>query len=673
MRRSIGLLIISGLLPTIALGGAFGVLLLRAQHEEVRTGAETAARFTAALASAKLRDGMAAVDMITQSPAFDGPLDAARFRTLALRIRTSQSAWRILSVADASGRRLIDVPVPIGGTPGGPVVDKASLDQAVASRRPIVGNVMRGPRGGFAFAIRAPVIRMGQVRYVVSAIVATDAVSPLLRFRALPPGWRAGVVDGAGNIVASSGANSTVIGQRVSVSGLRSRNGNGLTFYEFKRRDGSDAVGTWAPIEGTNWSASISAPASAFSEPVRHALILLAFAGLACLLLLALLVRLLSRELAQYRAREIAEIQSQRMEALGRLTGGVAHDFNNLLTPILGGLDLVRRRVGDDPRLLRQVDAAIASADRARALVSRLLSFARRQTLSQTDIDLGQMLDELRELLGQAAGATNRIEIEVLPGVPIIHADRTQLELAILNLAINARDAMPDGGRIRVTASAVTIGQDQELPPGRYAAVAVADEGIGMDQETLRRAIDPFFTTKAADKGTGLGLSMVHGFAAQSGGALRIESKPGEGTIATILLPAGARATPSREQAAAAVSSGAGRLLLVDDEDAVRAATAAMLIDAGHTPIEASSVDEALRLLRDRRDVDAVLTDYVMPGRSGADLIRELRRDRPDMPVLLITGFADAAHDIPSDVPRLAKPYRGAELVEAVNRLLSRA
>jgi len=672
VRRSIGLLIISGLLPTVALGGAFGVLTLRAQHDAVRGGAETAARFTAALASAKLRDGMAAVDMITQSPAFDGTLDVPRFQMLASRIRTSQSAWHILSVADPAGHRLVDVPVPIGGMPGGSVVDRTSLDQAVATRRPVVGNVVRGPRGGFAFAIRAPVIRTGRVRYVVSAVVTTDTVSPLLRFRALPPGWRVAVVDGAGNVVASSAANSIAIGQRVSESGLQSRRGKGPRFYNFQRHDGTYAVGTWAPIEGTNWSANVSAPASAFSGPVRQALMLLTVAGIACLLLMALLVKLLWRELAQYRAREIAEIQGQRMEALGRLTGGVAHDFNNLLTPILGGLDLVRRRVGDDPRLLRQIDAAIASAERARALVSRLLSFARRQTLSQTDIDLAQMLDDLRELLAQAAGTTNRIDIQVSPGVPIIHADRTQLELAILNLAINARDAMPEGGRIRVTASALAVDEGQELPSGRYAAIAVADEGYGMDKETLRRAIDPFFTTKAADKGTGLGLSMVHGFAAQSGGMLRIESKPGEGTVATILLPAGTGAVPKQERESAAAGTGAGRLLLVDDEEAVRSATAAMLTEAGYKLMEASSADEALLILK-QEEVDAVLTDYVMPGRSGADLIRELRRTRPGMPILLITGYADAAQDVPSDVGRLAKPYRSAELVEAVNRLRPRA
>jgi signal transduction histidine kinase len=673
VRRSIGLLIISGLLPTIALGGAFGVLLLRQQHDAVRTGAETTARFTATLASAKLRDEMAAVDMVAQSPAFDGPFDLVRFRLLASRLRTSQSAWRTLSVADPAGRRLVDVPAPIGGSAGGPVVDRISFDQAVAARRPVIGNVVRGPRGGFAFAIRAPVIRNGQVRYVISAIIGADAMSPLLHFRALPPGWRAAVLDGNGDMVASSAANSTAIGLKASASGLESRRSGRPHFYEFRRHDGTEAIGTWAPIEGTSWSANVSAPASAFSRPVRHALMLLGVVALACLLLVGLLVKLLLRELAQYRARQIAETQSQRMEALGRLTGGVAHDFNNLLTPILGGLDLIRRRVSEDPRSLRYIDTAIASAERARALVSRLLSFARRQTLSQTDIDPGQMLEELRELLVQAAGTANGVEMEISPHLPMIHADRTQLELAILNLTINARDAMPDGGTIRVTATAVVIGSRAELPPGHYVAIAVGDQGHGMDEETLRRAVDPFFTTKAADKGTGLGLSMVHGFAAQSGGMLRIESRPGEGTTAAIILPAATTPAQAVDREASGPTTGTGRLLLVDDEEAVRVATAAMLTEAGYTPLQASSVDQALHILEEEGEVDAVLTDYLMPGRNGADLVREIRRTRPDMPILLITGYADAAQDIPSDVARLPKPYRSAELIDAVNRLRSRA
>jgi nitrogen-specific signal transduction histidine kinase len=400
---------------------------------------------------------------------------------------------------------------------------------------------------------------------------------------------------------------------------------------------------------------------------------LLGVVALACLLLVGLLVKLLLRELAQYRARQIAETQSQRMEALGRLTGGVAHDFNNLLTPILGGLDLIRRRVSEDPRSLRYIDTAIASAERARALVSRLLSFARRQTLSQTDIDPGQMLEELRELLVQAAGTANGVEMEISPHLPMIHADRTQLELAILNLTINARDAMPDGGTIRVTATAVVIGSRAELPPGHYVAIAVGDQGHGMDEETLRRAVDPFFTTKAADKGTGLGLSMVHGFAAQSGGMLRIESRPGEGTTAAIILPAATTPAQAVDREASGPTTGTGRLLLVDDEEAVRVATAAMLTEAGYTPLQASSVDQALHILEEEGEVDAVLTDYLMPGRNGADLVREIRRTRPDMPILLITGYADAAQDIPSDVARLPKPYRSAELIDALNRLRSRA
>lgn len=670
MRRSISLLVISGLLPIVALGGAFGVITLRAERQEVRQGADVTARFTAALASSKLVDGMQAVNMIAQSPAFDGSLDIERLRTLANRLRAGEHAWRTLSVADPAGNRILDIPTPVGGRPGGPVVDRRSLDLAVRTGQPVVGNVVAGPRGGYAFAIRAPVVRSGQIRYVISAVVAADTLGPLLRFRALPRGWRAAIVDGAGNLVATSEPGSNVVGHALSSVGLRSRAQGQPQFYEFQRHDGTSAIGTWAPIVGTGWSAHVSAPAAAYSGPATQALALLVCVAAACLVLLAILINLLATELKQNREREAAEVQRHRMEALGRLTGGVAHDFNNLLTPILGGLDIIRRRIGGDTLALRHVDSAIASAERARSLVSRLLSFSRRQTLSATHIDVGTMLQDLGELLVQAIGEIGEVEIDVASGPYVVVADRNQLELAILNLAINARDAMPDGGKVRISAGQFTVDGADDLKAGNYVSIAVSDQGVGMDETTLRHAVDPFFTTKAIDQGTGLGLSMVHGFAAQSGGVLRLESVLGSGTTAVIILPeVEAPQQTSPTDASAPTPNGTGTILLVDDQPSVRAAAATMLKEAGYSVVEAASVDEALEKLGKTFDFDAIVTDYVMPGRSGAELIRLVRDNRPNMPILLVTGYADAARDIPAGVPKLSKPYRSVELISQIAQL----
>jgi len=664
MRRSITLMVTAGLLPIVALSGAFGFLTLRAQHAAVFTGTSAAAKFSAALAETKLGDGMRAVNMIAQSPAFDAALDIDRFRTLALRLKDGESAWRTLSVANPAGRRLIDVPAPIG-IPGGPVVDQPSLDRAVRTRRPVVGNVVAGPNGRYAFAIRAPVIRGGEVRYVVSAVIAAETVRPLLLFHNLPDGWRAAIVDGSGSLVASSSPFSPSVGRHVSLPGLQSRRSGRPSFYAFRRGDGMSAVGTWSPIAGTDWSVHVSAPATQYSVPARQALALLIVVALLCLVLLVIFVRLLSIEMRQTRDRQLAEVQSQRLEALGRLTGGVAHDLNNLLTPIVGGLDLLRRRVGDDPRALRHVDAAAASADRARSLVARLLSFARRQTLSAQDLEVGPLLDDLHDLLVRTLGPSIAVEIDVVDGLPPLHADRGQLELAILNLAINARDAMPAGGAVTIRAAPASDPAAAGLPQGDYIAISVADAGMGMDDRTLRQATEPFFTTKPVGEGTGLGLSMVHGFAGQSGGALQLASTLGQGTVATIILPRGGQPLAAAEAADGDTTpSRCMRLLLVDDEEMVRQSTADMLREIGYAVVEAPSVQSARTIMRERGPFDAILTDYLMPGETGADLVREVRAQFSDMPIILLTGYADGATDVDPAIPRLAKPFRLAELAE---------
>jgi len=669
MRRSVGLLVTSGLLPMIALGGAFGVVTLQSQRSAVKTRTETTARFAATLAATKLTDGMREVNMLAQSPAFDGTIDEARFTLLARRVKDSQSAWRTLSVADPAGRRILDIPAPIG-VPHGQVIDKASLDRAVATRQPVIGDVVLGPHGLPAFAVRAPVIRDGTVRYIVSAVIPTTSIVPLLNFRPLPEGWRVAIVDGSGNLAASSSNVSIGIGHPLSASGLASRRSGKPGFYRFQRADGTDALAAWAPVTGTGWTVHVAAPAESYAGPGAQALALILGVVVLCLVLLAILIRLLSTELHQYRAREIAEVQSQRMEALGRLTGGVAHDFNNLLTPILGGLDMLRPRVADDPRSLRYVDGAMASAERARALVARLLAFSRRQTLSAVDLDLKPVLVSLTDLLERSVGSIAHVTLDIPDDLPPVHADRAQLELAILNLAINARDAMPGGGTVRITVAPVDVATAADVAPGAYIAIDVADTGTGMDEATLRHAMDPFFTTKPVEKGTGLGLSMVHGFATQSGGTLRLKSAPGEGTVATILLPQGQEENRAAPAIARVQQLRRGRILLVDDDDQVRSATADILRGAGYAVVEARSADEARARLSEDEKPDALITDYLMPGETGGVLLTELRAKRPDLPTMLITGHAEAAEDVPPSVPRLAKPYRADELLDLLDQVV---
>ncbi|MDO9489782.1 MAG: PAS domain-containing protein, partial [Sphingomonadaceae bacterium] len=365
-------------------------------------------------------------------------------------------------------------------------------------------------------------------------------------------------------------------------------------------------------------------------------------------------------------------LQSQKLEAMGSLVGGVAHDVNNLLSPIVGGLDLLQRRgVGDD-RTRRLVDGAMQSAERARVLVQRLLAFARRQPLQAVAVDVGELVEGMADLVASTSGPRVRVELDIAPDLPLVSADANQLEMAVLNLSVNARDAMPDGGTLTLAVAPETlpIGHRAKLPPGDYVRLAVSDTGIGMDAETARRAIEPFFSTKGVGRGTGLGLSMAHGLAAQLSGALVIGSRPGLGTTIELWLPvAGHDAVRAEPRPSISPPAAAGTALLVDDEDLVRASTADMLADIGYHVVEATSAEAALRLFDDGLRPDLLVTDHLMPGMSGTDLARELSERQPGLRVLVVSGYADV-EGIAPDLARLEKPFRRADLATAVAALV---
>jgi PAS domain S-box-containing protein len=360
--------------------------------------------------------------------------------------------------------------------------------------------------------------------------------------------------------------------------------------------------------------------------------------------------------------------QSQKMEAMGQLTGGVAHDFNNLLTPIVGTLDMLQRKGLGGEREQRLIDGAVQSADRAKMLVQRLLAFARRQPLQTSAVDVAALTRGMADLIASTTGPQIKVVVDADDALPAAAADPNQLEMAILNLAVNARDAMPDGGTLRISVGAQRVGSgDTRLRPGDYVRLSVADTGVGMDQATLQRAIEPFFSTKGIGKGTGLGLSMVHGLASQLGGTLLIHSQLGVGTNVEFWLPASAQAVESAAPIELTQASGKpkGTALLVDDEELVRASTADMLAELGHTVVEADSAEAALRLIEQGLRPDLLVTDHLMPGMTGTELARSLRMRLPDTAVLVVSGYADA-DGIAPDLPRLTKPFGSAELAAAL-------
>ena len=368
----------------------------------------------------------------------------------------------------------------------------------------------------------------------------------------------------------------------------------------------------------------------------------------------------------------------RKMDAVGKLTGGIAHDFNNLLAAVIGGLGLIERRVPLDEDQRKIVAMTQHAASQGVDLVSRLLAFARKQKLEPAPIDLVKLAAAVSDLLSHTLGGLVEIAWELDPGVAAPYADEAQLELALMNLAINARDAMPGGGTITISARDAEVGtrDERDLAPGRYVVLTVSDTGCGIAPDMIEHVLEPFFTTKEAGKGTGLGLSMVYGFTSQSGGLMRIDSDEGAGTRVELWLPRSPEDVghPDPETLSTApVATERLKLLLVDDHDGVRETTAALLDDLGHTASTAPDGKSILKLLAAAPDqIDLLISDYAMPHLSGSEVIRRARKIRPGLPAILITGYADGSAVDPcgDDVVTLNKPFSPIQLHEAMTRAI---
>ena len=384
------------------------------------------------------------------------------------------------------------------------------------------------------------------------------------------------------------------------------------------------------------------------------------------------------------REREMALAQvhqMQKLESLGQLTGGLAHDFNNLLMAILGNLDILRSKgLPADAKLERLVDSAIQAAERGANLTQRMLAFARRQELRPEAVEVPRVIDGMADMLRRSLGSTIEIRFDFAEALPAISIDPNQFELAVLNLSLNARDAMPQGGLLTITARGETVkaGTAQDLAPGRYVCLTVCDTGAGMDEATLARAPEPFFTTKEIGKGTGLGLSMVYGLAAQSGGGARIASQLEHGTTVELWLPVAGKAAAANAESSATekpqtAPMQAHHILVVDDDSLVAESTVSMLEHLGHRAILTTSCIAALEALRTEPQIDLVITDQVMPGMTGIELARRMRQLRPELPVILATGYSELIQrrTEPGFVT-LDKPYHLEKLAAMITRVMTR-
>jgi PAS domain S-box-containing protein len=381
----------------------------------------------------------------------------------------------------------------------------------------------------------------------------------------------------------------------------------------------------------------------------------------------------ITRDVTEKRAADARLRQAQKMEAVGHFTGGVAHDFNNLLMAISGSLELLRKRLPDDERMLALLDNAMQGASRGTALTQRMLAFSRRQELKCEAVDLVSELEGMREQLAHIGGSAVKLDFRLPLYVPLVRTDASQLATALINLVQNAHDAMPNGGRITVSVNAMHVeaGHPTALSPGHYVCLSVCDTGHGMDESTLARLGEPFFTLKGVGKGTGLGLFMVDGLATQSGGRLVARSRLGEGTTIDMWLPAAgelavANGAPAMVTRPPVPSPGKLVVLAVDDDKLVLMNVVAMLEDLGHSVIPVDSGCEALAILDDTLNIDLVVSDQGMPGMTGSQLAHEIKLRRPLLPVIIATGYTELPGDVDPSLYRLVKPFTQHDLAEAL-------
>jgi PAS domain S-box-containing protein len=508
----------------------------------------------------------------------------------------------------------------------------------------------------------AEVLRLSEERFRLLVESVTDYAIYMLDPNGIVSSWNAGAQYTKGYLA------DEIIGQHFSRFYTEEDRAADLpqrALHIAERKGGFEAEGWRCRKDGSRFWANV------VIRPVRD--------SSGKLLGFAKVTRDLSERREAQRTLEKAQnafFQSQKMDALGKLTGGMAHDFNNLLAAIIGSLELARRRLPEDAGAIRFIDNAIQAAERGATLTQRLLTFARKQELALANVDVIGLVHGMSDLIQRTIGSGVTIETSFPPVLDSVRADAGQLELAILNLAVNARDAMPDGGCITISAGQEHVDGKHAsgLPDGAYVWLSVNDTGTGMDPETLAHATEPFYTTKGVGKGTGLGLSMVHGFVEQCGGGLSLESQPGKGTTATFWLPVAQPGKvdakhPSPDQAPSP-SSGALLILAVDDDELVLTNTVAMLEDMGHRVLHAKSGAQAIEVLA-AHPVELLVTDYAMPGMTGLQLAQAAQAAQPGLPVVLISGYADMNRQDAASLPKLGKPFRQAELSQAIQQAVA--
>lgn len=683
MRHRLLLLVIGALLPLILLSAGITAVALRWQQERMRDEAVGRADALSARIDHELATQIELLKVLARSPRLDpGPdgttADLEPFYEVAARFRAELPHWDRIFLASPTGEQLVNTGVPFG-TPLQRVVDEDGHRRVLADGKPIVGN-MTGPgpfsNGRGMVSVRVPVIRNGRVTHTLAATIRADRFAEVLR-DGVTDTLRGFVVDNAGVIVAAN-ASPDRIGQPAGPMALKARAESNTDVYEGWTPDGVSTITAFRRSPTTGWSAHVAIPIEAYRAPLERSVWILAAACLAALGLTALLVWLLRREILAERRETQAKAHAARMEALGRMTGGVAHDVNNLLMAVQGNADLLGRRLRnhhhvEDAKIDRYLASIQLAVDKGTRITRDLLVFSRGGNADRAEtFDMAERIGGNLGLIQQSLRGDIAVELDLPPGFRVT-VDPVQLDLALLNFAVNARDAMPNGGTLRIGLQRSTLGGGVE---GRAVTLSVTDTGAGVPPEIVPHVFEPFFTTKGVGSGTGLGLSQVYGFAKAAGGGVSIVSTVGQGTTVSIHLPLaddpdGTRTTGAEDGPDADVAPGA-RLLLVEDNEEVGTVTAAFLMDSGFVVHRAADAPSALGILSGG-PIDVVVSDIRIPGgMDGVALARHIRTEWPAIPVLLVSGYSDSMAEARGlGFTVIGKPFDMAELLKAVTRAMA--
>lgn len=582
------------------------------------------------------------------------------------------SDWRDVALIDLErGVTVFDLST---STPQSRIVD-VDAARAVARRspRPVFSGIVRDAQGMPVITASLPIGLEGKPRYLMLVTLDPSLVQRILMASASTDGVSA-VVDPQGRFIARSKAWPTRLGTPATSYVLDAIAHGRSGFY---RSITWEKLSTWTAFTtlGDNgWSVHVAVPSASLDRSQFGSHLASLLATVASLTLAGFLIFVIMRLIAASRASDLRAQQAERLEAVGKLTGGIAHDFNNMLAIVIGSLDLAQRKLANgNTDIVRHIDNAMDGARRAADLTRRLLAFSRRQPLAPAIVDVNALIETMGALLSQTLSGDIRIQTVLVEDLWATFVDPGQLENAIINLAVNARDAMPGGGTLTIT-TANHIGAD-----GEQIAIAVSDTGVGMDAGVAARAFEPFFTTKEVGRGTGLGLSQIHGFAVQSGGDATIASAPGEGTTVTILLPRRAVSAEEarqthllRQDQMAPTGRPEEIILIVEDEDQVRETNVEALRSLGYTVRHAANAEEALNILETQSGVKLLLSDIVMPGMNGRDLAKRVAVAYPTTRILLVTGF-ERDQDELDEKRILRKPFGIGELARRIRTELDQA